>query len=81
MTSAMITTSVLSAKSCRDARDLLGISQKELAQCAGISTSSVSRYERGEKISDYARRKLTEALEKEGAVFVGSSDRAGSGEQ
>jgi transcriptional regulator with XRE-family HTH domain len=65
----------LSAQSCRDARLLLKISQQELAALAEISVSSVSRLERGERISDYAVGKLREALDKEGALFISPLDR------
>ena len=73
MTRNMLVHPFLYAQSCRDARLLLKLSQQELADLAGISTSSVGRFERGEKVSDYAMRRLTEALEKEGAVFVRSA--------
>lgn len=61
----------LSPVSCRDSRDLLRISQEELAKLAHISVSTVRRFERGDKVSDYPRRQIQEALESKGIVFVG----------
>lgn len=61
----------LSPAICRDARDLLRISQKELATLAQISVSTVRRFERGEKVSDYPVRQIQEALESTGIIFVG----------
>lgn len=55
---------------CRDARDLLRISQEELAKLAQISVSTVRRFERGEKVSDYSRRQIQAALERKGVVTV-----------
>ncbi len=68
----MTSASVLSAQSCRDARAVLKVTQEELAAIAEVSVSTVRRMERGDKVSDYAAGKLTKALEKEGALFVGN---------
>jgi DNA-binding transcriptional regulator YiaG len=61
----------LSPKAYRDARTFLGLSQDELASAAEISVSTLRRCERGDNVSDYARKQITAALEAQGAVFVG----------
>lgn len=61
----------LSPAICRDARDLPCISQEELAKFAQISVSTVRRFEHGDKVGDYPRRQIQEALESTGIVFVG----------
>lgn len=60
----------LSPAICRDARDLLRVSQEELAKLAQISVSTVRRFERGDKVSEYPRRKIQAALESKGVVIV-----------
>lgn len=76
----MSSTHQLSGKTLSDARSLLKLTQKEVAELAGISVSTVRRLERGERASDYAVGRLGEALKREGAVFVASrneTDQAG----
>lgn len=63
----------LSSDSCRAARELLRISQPELADLAGISVSTVRRFESGVgRPSAYAARQLLIALQREGIEFIGS---------
>ncbi len=58
----------------RAARSLLGWSQTELAEAAGLSLPTVKRVEResgnGPNVSDEAREKLKKALEKAGVEFI-----------
>jgi transcriptional regulator with XRE-family HTH domain len=58
----------------RAARSLLGWSQTELAEHAGLSLPTVKRVEResgeGPNVSDDAREKLRKALEKAGVEFI-----------
>lgn len=62
---------VLLPQVCRDARDLIPLTQEELASAAEISASTLRRLERGEAISDYAARRIVAALEAEGAIVLG----------
>jgi transcriptional regulator with XRE-family HTH domain len=58
----------------RAARSLLGWSQTELAEHAGLSLPTVKRVEResgdGPNVSEDAREKLRKALEKAGVEFI-----------
>jgi len=58
----------------RAARSLLGWSQTQLAERAGLSLPTVKRAEResgdGPNVSDEAREKLRRALEKAGVEFI-----------
>jgi transcriptional regulator with XRE-family HTH domain len=56
----------------RAARGLLGWSQSELAQRAGLSLPTVKRFEtgKGPRVSDEARIKLQNALEHAGVLFI-----------
>lgn len=63
----------LSPDSCRAARLLLRLSQSELASIAGISVSTLRRFEnRTGQPSVYDARQLREAFDREGILFVGS---------
>lgn len=63
---------VLSPASCRAARALLQLSERELAQLAQISMVTLRRFELGEgQPSEYAAKRIFAALEKEGILFVG----------
>jgi len=58
----------------RAARSLLGWSQSELAEQAGLSLPTVKRVEReggdGPNVSEEARNKIRTALEKAGVEFI-----------
>jgi len=56
----------------RAARGLLGWSQSELAQRAGLSLPTVKRVEtgKGARVSEEARAKLQYALEAAGVIFI-----------
>ena len=62
----------LSASACRDDRTLLDLTQEELASAASISVSTLRRCERGEPVSDYARKQILAVLEARGATFIGA---------
>lgn len=70
----------LSASACRDARTLLDLTQEELASAASISVSTLRRFERGEPVSDYARKQIVAALEARGVTLIGTRvlEQAGS---
>ena len=65
---------MISIEQLRAARSLLGWSQTELAERAGLSLPTVKRVEResgsGPNVSDEAREKLRKALENAGVVFI-----------
>jgi transcriptional regulator with XRE-family HTH domain len=56
----------------RAARGLLGWSQTELGQRAGLSLPTVKRVEtgKGARVSEEARTKLQNALEAAGVIFI-----------
>jgi len=62
----------LSAEQLRAARALLGWSQTQLAEKAGLSLPTVKRVEieRGPRVSDAARLALRVALESGGVEFI-----------
>lgn len=63
---------VLSAASCRAARELLKLSQEELAALAGVSLHTLRRFEAAEgETSAYAIGQIMATLEREGILFVG----------
>jgi transcriptional regulator with XRE-family HTH domain len=63
---------VITIQQIRAARGLLGWSQTELANRAGLSLPTVKRVEAGAgpRVSDGARRRIQKALEAGGAQFV-----------
>jgi transcriptional regulator with XRE-family HTH domain len=71
------TAKVLTPASCRSARELLKITRAELAGFAGISVSTVRRFEGGEEaVSDYAIGQIVEAFKRAGALFVRPANAA-----
>jgi transcriptional regulator with XRE-family HTH domain len=64
--------SVLTVEQLRAARGLLGWSQSELAERAGLSLPTVKRLEAGfgPRVSDEARKKLKRAIEAAGIEFL-----------
>jgi transcriptional regulator with XRE-family HTH domain len=64
--------SVITIEQLRAARGLLGWSQSELAKRAGLSLPTVKRVESGTgpRVSDEARNRIQQALEKGGAQFI-----------
>ena len=63
---------ILSPASCRDARELLRLSQEELANLASISVATLRRFELGGGgSSEYAARQIQLAIEREGILFFG----------
>jgi transcriptional regulator with XRE-family HTH domain len=71
---------VLTIAQLRAARGLLGWSQSELAERAGLSVPTVKRVEagKGPRVSDLAREKLRTALENAGVEFI-DENGGGSG--
>lgn len=68
----------ISPQSCRAARNLLKLSQAELARLAKISTSTLRRFELGTgKASPDAARQILGVLEREGVLFIGPGERPG----
>jgi transcriptional regulator with XRE-family HTH domain len=63
---------VLKIEQLRAARGLLGWSQSDLAQRAGLSLPTVKRVESGTgpRVSDEAQNKLQRALESAGVEFI-----------
>jgi transcriptional regulator with XRE-family HTH domain len=63
---------VITIEQIRAARGLLGWSQSELAERAGLSLPTVKRVEAGAgpRVSDEARRRIQQALEMGGAKFI-----------
>ena len=62
---------LVSVEQIRGARGLLGWSQTQLANAAGLSLPTVIRYETGgAKVSQEAVDKMRAALESAGVVFV-----------
>jgi transcriptional regulator with XRE-family HTH domain len=63
---------VLKIEQLRAARGLLGWSQSDLAQRAGLSLPTVKRVESGTgpRVSDEAQTKLQRALESAGVEFI-----------
>lgn len=65
---------IVSVEQLRAARGLLGWSQTQLAEHAGLSLPTVKRMERtddsGPVVSDAAREAATKALEKAGVEFI-----------
>jgi transcriptional regulator with XRE-family HTH domain len=63
---------LITIEQLRAARGLLGWSQTELAERAGLSLPTVKRVEaeKGPRVSEEARLKLQHALELEGIVFI-----------
>jgi transcriptional regulator with XRE-family HTH domain len=63
---------LITIQQIRAARGLLGWSQTELANRAGLSLPTVKRVEAGAgpHVSDEARRRIQKALEAGGAQFV-----------
>ena len=63
---------MITIQQIRAARGLLGWSQTDLANRAGLSLPTVKRVEAGagSRVSDEARRRIQKALESGGAQFV-----------
>ena len=63
---------IITIEQLRAARGLLGWSQSDLADRAGLSVPTVKRLEAdfGPAVSDHARRKLRRALEIAGIEFI-----------
>jgi transcriptional regulator with XRE-family HTH domain len=61
----------ISPAQCRAARSLVGMTQSQLAQAAGLGLSTIVDFERGRrKISKDALTAITHALDKAGVDFI-----------
>ena len=71
---------MISIEQMRAARGLLGWSQSDLANEAGLSLPTIKRAETGlgPKVSDEAREKIQSTLEKAGIEFI-SENGGGAG--
>lgn len=59
---------------CRAARALLDLSQKQLADAAGVSLRTVQGFERGDRVlQSLAMSAVERVFQSEGIVFVGQS--------
>ena len=69
---------MMTIEQLRAARGLLGWSQSELAERAGLSLPTVKRLEGGfgPRVSDEARAKLQRAIEAAGIEFIGENGGA-----
>lgn len=63
---------MLTQENCRAAMGLLGWGQAELAERAGVVRMTLSRFLRGDPVSDETRRALTDAIETAGVeIYAG----------
>ncbi|MCB5176777.1 helix-turn-helix domain-containing protein [Microvirga lenta] len=72
---------MITASQIRAARALLGLSQSEVAERAGISVPSLKRAEAGStiKVSSNLVSAIRSALEAEGAVFISAGETTQGG--
>lgn len=64
---------------CRAARALVGWTQAQLASQAGVVRANVVMFERGQAATAATRRRLQDALESAGVVFVRPDAAGGAG--
>jgi len=62
----------LSPEQCKTARFLLGWGQRELASESGVSTPTIVRFERGERVKKALIRALMFSFQEAGVEFRGS---------
>ena len=55
---------MLTSKACNEKRLLLGFTQKEVAEAAGLERVTVWKFETGRIVSPFSIRKIAVALEK-----------------
>jgi transcriptional regulator with XRE-family HTH domain len=60
----------MTPKQCRQTRELLGLTQEQLADMADLSGSTVADFEAGRPIADCLADALEVALEAAGAEFI-----------
>ncbi len=79
MSRSSISPTALTAAQCRAGRALIEWSQEQLAAAADVSVSTLADFEKRFRApGENARRRLREALEKAGVVFIAEDD-AGAG--
>jgi transcriptional regulator with XRE-family HTH domain len=59
---------------CWIARTVLGWSARRLAIAAGVSQSTVMRFERGQAVGPILAQNIQDTLEKAGVVFIDAND-------
>lgn len=70
----------MTPQTCRAARSLVGISQAELAQSAGVTPLTVRKYEAGKTVPSLKTwRAMKTVLERAGVVFIDEGDGMGPG--
>lgn len=67
------------AVQCKMARVALGIGVREIAEMAGVSANTISRFERGEELKASTVQTIREAFERQGAVFIDPTASEGPG--
>lgn len=70
----------ISARQCRMARAGAALSQKGLAEIAGLAERTVVSFEKGADANRATRKVLRTALEREGATFITPDGVAFQGE-
>lgn len=61
---------------CRMARIALDWGVRDLAEAAGVSTNTVTRFEKGEELKHRTVDALQNALEKAGAILIDTGETA-----
>ena len=70
----------MTPQTCKAARGLIGLSQDELGERAGVTPLTVRKYERGKTgLAHRTWRAIRSALEKGGVVFLDEDDYGGPG--
>jgi len=70
---------MLTKEQIRMARAALGWGVRELAQSAGVSANTVSRFENGLGVQVETLRRLEGTLQQAGIIFVPEDENAGPG--
>jgi transcriptional regulator with XRE-family HTH domain len=60
----------MTPEQCRMARAALGLGVRELAAATGVSTNTITRFERGDQLRVATIARLRAALEKAGMEFI-----------
>jgi transcriptional regulator with XRE-family HTH domain len=75
-----MTQSVLTPAQCRAGRALVGWSQDDLATAARVAKRTIADFELGRRSTyDRTLRDLREAMEAQGAVFLGAGEQIAGG--
>lgn len=71
---------MITSKQCQAARALLGMSQATLSGDTGLSTMSLSAFERGGTMRESNKATVKRALEDAGVVFLVDGENVAGGE-